>query len=144
MGGLEANARLRLIFARGVRGTVRLSRDTNIANGARIEFERGHVWFQGASAASVVIQLQGCTDVLKGELHKAPSSVAGVASGTGAPCASYAQSFMGQIQNFCRAVRGEEALRMPGVEALPGMALIEQCYAQRSLMPMPWLDATLP
>lgn len=141
MGGLEANARLSLTFAQGVRGTVRLSRDTIIANGARIDFERGHVYFHGAGAASVVIQLKGCTDVLKGELHHAPQSGAGVSAwaGVGGPSASYAQSFMTQIQNFCRAVRGEEALRVPGGDALPGMALIEQCYANRSLMPMPWL-----
>ena len=139
VGGIEANARLRLRFKGGVAGSLRLSRDTAIPNGTRIRFERGSVWFQGASAESVVIQLDGCTHVAKAVLHETPAAGAGIEIGAGVAGRTYAQSFMGQILNLCRAIRGEEPLRVPGSEAARGMALIEACYATRRVMPMPWL-----
>lgn len=139
MGGLETNARLRLRFACGVSGTVRLSRDTNIANGARIEFEGGSIWFQGASADSVAIQLNGCSQVARASLHEKPEGNAATGSGYGLAALTYCQSFMEQIRNFCRAIRGDGSPRVPGEEALAGLKLIENCYASRRVMRLPWL-----
>ena len=139
VGGIEANARLNLKFKSGVAGSMRLSRDTTIPNGTRIRFERGSIWFQGASAESVVIQLEGCAPAAKAILHAAPAAGAGIETGVGAASATYAQSFMAQITNLCRAIRHEEPLRVPGEQAVRGMELIERCYAARRVMPMPWL-----
>lgn len=141
IGGIEANARLRLRFGNGVTGLLRLSRDTAIPNGTRIRFERGSVWFQGASAESVVVQLDGCSHVLRSGLHKAPAFAAGVGTGFGQPARTYSQSFMEQILNLCRAIRGEESLIVPGAAAARGMDLIERCYAARRRMLMPWLTS---
>ncbi len=141
MGGLESNARLVLCFEGGVTGSVRLSRDTAIPNGTRIQFERGSVWFAGASADSLTIQLQGCSHVVKGALHEAVPADSRVDCGEGPAGWTYARSFTEQVRNFCRAVRGEEPLRVPGREALPSMRLIENCYRSRRLMPMPWMTA---
>jgi len=139
LGGIEANARLRLRFGSGVSGSLRLSRDTAIPNGTRIRFERGSIWFQGASADSVVVQLDGCSHVVRGALHSAPDQAGGVGTGFGASASTYSQCFMEQILNLCRAIRGEEALVVPGTAAAKGMDLIERCYAARRTMSMPWL-----
>lgn len=140
MGGLEANARFRLRFACGVEGTVRLSRDTSIPNGARIEFEHGSVRLEGASADSVTIQLDGCSRVARASLHEMPEDDAETGSGFGPPARTYCQSFMEQIRNFCRAIRGDELLRVPGEGAIAAQQLIEGCYASRRLMCLPWLS----
>ncbi len=139
MGGIEANARLRLRFGHGVSGSLRLSRDTAIPNGTRIRFERGSVWFQGASADSAVVQLDGCSHVVRGGLHAAPAENAGVGTGFGTSARTYSQSFMEQILNLCRAIRGEQTLVVPGADAARGMDLIERCYGARRTMAMPWL-----
>lgn len=139
LGGIEANARVKLRFAHGVTGSLRLSRDTAIPNGARIRFERGSIWFQGASADSAVVQLDGCSHVVRGSLHQTPPANAGTGTGFGAQARTYSQSFMEQILNLCRAIRGEESLLVPGAEAARGMDLIGRCYASRRRMPMPWL-----
>ncbi|MBC7927691.1 MAG: Gfo/Idh/MocA family oxidoreductase [Bryobacteraceae bacterium] len=139
VGGLEANARLDLAFENGVTGTLRLSRDTAIPNGTRIYFERGSVWFQGASADSVVVQLDGCSHVAKATLHAPPRADSSLDAGSGTPGLTYAQSFMEQIRNVYRAIRGEEPLRVPAEQAVRSLGLIERCYASRRLMPMPWL-----
>lgn len=141
MGGLEANARLRLRFANGVTGSLRLSRDTSIPNGTNIRFERGSIWFQGASADAVVVRLDGSNHLVRGTLHELPAGDACIEKGVGAASRTYAQSFMEQIANFCRAIRGEEPLRVHGEQALHGMEWIERCYAARRIMSMPWLTA---
>jgi len=140
MGGLEANARLRLRFACGVKGTVRLSRDTNIPNHARIEFEHGSICLEGASADSVTIQLNGCSQAARASLHEKPYDDAVIGPGLGPAARTYCQSFMEQIRNFCRAIRGDELLRVPGEEAIAALELIERCYASRRLMCQPWLS----
>ena len=140
LGGIEANARLRLRFANGVSGSLRLSRDTAILNGTRLRFERGSVWFQGASADSVVVQLDGCSHVARASLHAIPALGGGVGTGFGAPARTYSQSFMEQILNLCQATRGEADLVVSGMDAVRGMELIGCCYAARRVMPMPWLN----
>jgi predicted dehydrogenase len=141
MGGLEANADLRLRFENGVTGSVRLSRDTPIPNGVRIEFERGTIWFQGGSASEVTLQFKDISYAAKADLHEVHKTSAGLENPARAPGRTYAQSFTEQIRNVCRAIRGEEALLVSGVDALPGMTLMEQCYGQRRLMEMPWFSA---
>lgn len=141
MGGIEANARLGLRFSQGVSGSLRLSRDTAIPNGTNIRFERGSIWFQGASADSVAVWFDASSHAIRGTLYEVSGGEIGLEGGFGAASRTYAQSFMEQIVNICRAIRGEEPLRVPGEQALRGMELIERCYASRRVMSMPWLTA---
>lgn len=141
MGGLEANARLKLCFEGGVRGSVRLSRDSAIPNGTRIHFERGSVWFNGASADSVVMQFRGCGHAVRGALHESLPPDSRVDRGVGEAAWTYPRSFLEQVRNFTRAARHEEPLRVPGRAALPSMKLIEDCYRSRRVMAMPWLTS---
>ncbi|MFN9645273.1 MAG: Gfo/Idh/MocA family protein [Cyanobacteriota bacterium] len=126
MGGLETNAAVELRFTSGVTGQVRLSRDTPIANVAWIEFERGSVSFQPGTVAEITLQMK----------H---SDLAADASLL--PAQTYTQCFAEQIRNICRAIHGEDRLLVPAREALPSMALIEQCYSSRRLMEQPWLSS---
>jgi predicted dehydrogenase len=125
IGGLETNAAVNIRFDSGVTGHVRLSRDTPIPNTAWIEFERGTVSFQPGTVAEITLQLK----------HSDLSANASLL-----PSQTYAQCFAEQIRNVCCAIHGEENLCVPASEALPSMALIEQCYANRQLMALPWLS----
>jgi predicted dehydrogenase len=137
MGGLEANALIKLTFPQGVTGTVRLSRDTPIPNRTHIHFERGTVSFSGASARDVVINLNGCRSVASSTLCL-PSTTP--KANTGRPTRSYHQAFVAQITNFIMAIRGHEPLRVTGEDAQRVQALIEQCYASRQPLELPWLS----
>ena len=141
MGGLEANASLDLRFASGVSGHLRLSRDTPIPNSVWIEFERGIIWFQGGTAKEFVLHFKHSNLVAKSNLYSKTNQRIPLHLAPGEPARTYAQSFMEQIRNFCKAIRGEEALLVPASEALPSISLIDQCYASRKLMMMPWLSA---
>lgn len=138
MGGLETNALLDLRFANGVSGQVRLSRDTPIPNTASIEFERGTLTLQPGHVDEVALSFKHSAFGAKSALFQKGVSLASDAA-SWIPSRTYSQSFMEQIRNICRAIRGEESLLVPATEALPSMALIDQCYANRRLMAMPWL-----
>jgi hypothetical protein len=47
--------------------------------------------------------------------------------------------FAAQVRNVVDAVRGKDAVRVPGTDARKVIALIEQCYANRGLLSMEWL-----
>jgi predicted dehydrogenase len=142
MGGLEANASLHLRFEAGVTGQVRLSRDTPIPNSVWIEFERGFLWFQGGTAREVTLQFKHSNLVAKSNLYSKSNQRIPFHLAPGDPARTYAQSFMEQIRNLCRAIRGEDTLLVPASEALASISLIEKCYASRKLMNMPWLTAS--
>ena len=142
MGGLEANASLHLRFEAGVTGEVRLSRDTPIPNSVWIEFERGFLWFQGGTATEVTLHFKHSNLVANSSLYSKANQRIPFHLLPGDPARTYAQSFMEQIRNLCRAIRGEDTLLVPASEALASISLIEKCYARRKLMNMPWLSAS--
>jgi predicted dehydrogenase len=139
MGGIETNCRLALRFPNSVGGSIRLSRDTALANGTRIRFEHGWIGFCGASADSVTIGFNGSDLVGKSALHLDRPNQA-VPPATDAAL-TYSQAFMAQIQNLVQAIRGQEPVQVTGTEAWRGLSLIERCYGQRTLLPMPWMSA---
>ena len=47
---------------------------------------------------------------------------------------------MKQLLNFVSATRGMEPVLVPGEEGIRSLRLIERCYANRKLIPMPWLS----
>jgi predicted dehydrogenase len=138
MGGLETNAVLDLIFVNGVRGKVRLSRDTPIPNFVSIEFERAHLLLQSGKVSEVAIVLKHSDLAVKSTLFQ-KTNTSMLSPDEWIPTLTNSQSFMEQISNICRAVRGEELLLVPASDALASMALIDQCYSNRRLMSMPWL-----
>lgn len=128
MGNLEANSLVRFGFTNGLAGTVRLSRDTPMSNRFVIEFERGRVTWKVGEANQLEVLFEGAPAALRGELR----------SNRG-PASTYHQSFVQQLLNVCAAIRGAESLLVPGEAGIHSLRLIEQCYAHRTLMPMPWL-----
>ncbi len=139
MGGVEANCRLELTYARGVRGTVRLSRDWQTRNRYDFHFARGTVSWRAGEANRLHLSLDGVPFSLGGEL-------AAVAAGPGgvpleSPTRTALQCFTEQVRNVVGAMRGEQAVRVPGEEGVRSLRFIADCYAARTLMEMPWLTA---
>ncbi len=152
MGNLEANCRVKLSFANGLAGTVRLSRDTPMSNKYVITFDRGRVTWRVGEANGLEVQCDGAPFALRGELQEKGRGLKAASTSAGdqglkrpegrAPeiaAATCRQSFVQQLLNVIAAIRGTEPLRVPGEEGLPSLRLIEQCYAHRQLMTMPWL-----
>ena len=130
MGGIEANCRLRLTFAAGFSGEVRLSRDWALPNRWVIEGSRGRIVWEANEADRLSLGFHGSDVTIDGRL-----------SAAGAPARTFEQSFTSQLANVVAAARGAAPLAVPADQALPSLALIERCYRGRRLMPMQWLGA---
>lgn len=137
MGGQEANCILRLKYASEAGGTVRLSRDWATPNLYAFEFEKGTVSWESGQANQLKVQIDGMSSLLSGELHEHNQEFGDQFQG--AVENTNPQSFIAQLQNVFRAIRGEETLRVPGQAGLDALLFIENCYNRRKLMDMPWL-----
>lgn len=134
MGGQEANCRLELDYADGVRGDVRLSRDWPTRNCYTFFFERGTVRYRVNDANRLEIVADGMPALLDGCLHPL---VDGQLQTRGT-ARTNPQSFIEQLRNVAAAMRGRAPLRVPGEEGIRSLRLIARCYAARHLMPQPW------
>jgi predicted dehydrogenase len=129
MGNLEANSLLKLSFSNALTGEVRMSRDTPCFNQYQIDFERGLVVWRVGEGNQLEMRLNDVPFTLAGELHEKSS-----------PADTYHQAFVKQLLNFVSATRGMEPVLVPGEEGIRSLRLIERCYANRKLIPMPWLS----
>ena len=114
MGGIEANCRLRLTFAPGFSGEVRLSRDWALPNRWVIEGSRGRIVWEANEADRLALGFHGSDVTIDGRL-----------SAAGAPARTFEQSFTSQLANVVAAARGAAPLAVPADQALPSLALIE-------------------
>lgn len=137
MGGIEANCRLKLTFAGGISGTVRLSRDCSLPNCYVIQGTQGWIRWQANDANRLAIGFHDSDLVLEGGLyHRTHENLLPT---YGSPGFTFEQSFVSQLENVVAAIRGAAPLMVPGEQALPSLQLIEYCYQHRALMAMPWL-----
>jgi predicted dehydrogenase len=136
MGGLEANCLLELSYSGGERGTVRLSRDWETRNSYVFDFENGTIVYEAGYANRLNFIPTGAPFMMSGELVEASMRHSLVKR----PTRSNLQSFIEQLSNVVGAMKKREPLRVPGEEGIRSLRLIEQCYANRTLIDMPWLD----
>ena len=138
MGGIEANCLVSCTYASGLHGAVRLSRDAPLANGFTLHGSKGWLRWSANLADAVELGLQGSTHLLAASLQRAMP--ARTASRAVVPAYNFEQSFVAQLRNVARAVRGEETLRVPASDAVAAIRQLEYCYGHRSLLDMDWLD----
>lgn len=140
MGGLEANCTVQLAFADNIDITVRLSRDTEMGNRWILRTDRGVFAFPATGASVLEWQPLGQQSVWNA--HVCDPGAKWPKRQDLNPAATYEQSFGLQLINVLEAIEGGSELLVPGIEGIPSLQLIETCYKQRRLMPMPWLDET--
>ncbi len=138
MGGVEANCLLDLSYARGFSGTVRLSREWPTQNRYIFTFEKGTVIYEVGQANHLSISIDGIPFLFGGEVKSTDSSYSNVSKYL--PTRTIGQSFTEQLLNVVNAIRGQQSLRVSGQDALRSLTFIENCYRNRTLMDMPWLD----
>jgi len=134
MGNLESNSQLQLSYPNGLSGEVRLSRDTPCASRYEIEFQHAQVGWQVGDANHLDVRFRGSPLHLAAELREH-------LPGNDHAADSYHQSFVRQILNVVSAVQGLEPLLVPADEAITSMRMIDTCYANKHLIPMPWLSS---
>jgi predicted dehydrogenase len=132
LGGVESDCEMTLATASGLTGTVEISRTRNLRNtcvfeGARARLEVG-IW---DSDPEVRLSIAGSEVALAGRARRAAEQ--GINSGL-----NFLDTFIRQIDDFARAIRGRGKPFVPGCEGRRSLALIESCYAQRRFLELPW------
>jgi predicted dehydrogenase len=138
LGGVEANCRLQLEFAAGFSGEVKLSRDWNFANRYVIEGTKGWLSWDVNEADNVKMGLTSSSFVLHSHLHH--SSRYHQPAQSTSPAFNFQQSFIRQLLNVAAATQGLEPLTVTAADGLLSLKLVDTCYRQRTLMPLPWLS----
>lgn len=138
MGGVEANCRLRCTFAQGAVGEVRLSRDCALANRYTLRGTKGWLTWTVNQAEGFELGFEQADYLLKTGLHEAVHAATHPEAGKAAM--SFEQCFVKQLSNVIGAMRSTESLLVPAAEGIAAVRLLEHCYRQRRLMPMPWLE----
>ncbi|HEX2117438.1 MAG TPA: Gfo/Idh/MocA family oxidoreductase [Alphaproteobacteria bacterium] len=138
MGGVEANVAVTLAYPNGATGRLIASRDVDTPNRYIIEFERGWVAWDPIDANHIELGW-GETYALKAATHHARS--ASRLPAASAPAPTRHQAFMLQIENVLEAIQGRGKVGVTGEDGRRVMALIDRCYANSTLLDMPWLSA---
>jgi predicted dehydrogenase len=132
LGGVESDCEMTLATASGLTGQVEISRTRNLRNtcvfeGSRARLEVG-IW---DSDPEVRLSIAGSEVALAGHARRAGDK--GLHSGL-----NFLDTFIRQIDDFARAIRGRGVPFVPGAEGRRSLALIESCYAQRRFLELPW------
>lgn len=129
MGGLEINTCTRFRHT-SASGLVRLSRDWATPQRYRFLFENGQVDWTVNDANGLSMQLRDLSFGLQGRLTQGEDLAD-----------SNPQSFIRQLQHTLQVVRGKASPLVSGADALAALALVERCYAAKTLLRQPWLSA---
>ena len=140
MGGIEVNCRLQCKFQKGYTGKIRLSRDCILPNRYLIKGTKGWLnWNVNDAPNKIELGFEDSSFAINAQIHDVdaynPFS-------TGEQSFNFEQSFTSQICNLIDATKGKESLMISGEEAIKSLKVIESCYQNRNLMPMPWLSAS--
>jgi predicted dehydrogenase len=131
-GGVEADCLLNLKLKSGAEGVVELSRTRPLRNTAILEADNGKLEVH-LHRNSLTLQLTQDQCGISGSALDRPDGEA------------MDQSLLDlaalQLENWIRAIRGEEALAVPAEEAARSVTLIENCYSRRQLWQFPWVNA---
>lgn len=127
-GGVETDAEAVLLTTAGVRGTVELSRTRALRNTCRIECELGMLEVQLFEPhAEVILRLSADVSPLAGRVGDDRLALQ-----------PYRVLFERQLDAFVDAIAFGRRPFVPGSEGRRTVALIEECYARREQLDLPW------
>lgn len=137
MEGLDVNARLTLTYPDDITGEIRLSKDWENENAHTFYFENGIVRWAVGNANGLRVSMPGQNALLSGSLNSFSLNDSDVVVGD--VMRNDPQCFIEQLRNVTASMRKEESLRVPGGEGIRSLQLIEQYYARKHLIGMPWM-----
>jgi len=127
-GGVESDCEMRLTMRSGATGTVEISRTRNLRNTCVFEGERATlevgVWDPDPE---IKLILGGSEVVLSGRARRKAGSAL-----------NFTDVFIRQIDDFAAAIRERRKPFVPGREGRRSQELIEECYARRRFLELPW------
>ncbi len=131
LGGTNTNCVLTARWRGGLEARVRLSWDTALKTGWRIQAARGECRWDGSADGPLVLRLPGA----KWWLHAQPRAATQPAAAHG-----WTAAFVRQFDNVFAAMDGREKLLAPAEDVLPSLRWLEKARREARLLPQPWLS----
>jgi predicted dehydrogenase len=128
LGGIESDCEIELRTGSGLTGLAEVSRTRNLRNTCVFTGERGTLE-AGVWDPDPVIALR---------LHGHEVALAGQARRGKDGGLDFGSSFVRQIDDFTAAILEGREPRVSGLEGRRSMALVEECYARREPLELPW------
>ncbi|HEX6902673.1 MAG TPA: Gfo/Idh/MocA family oxidoreductase [Thermoanaerobaculia bacterium] len=127
-GGIESDCEMRLTMRSGAAGTVEISRTRNLRNTCVFEGER----------ATLEVGVWDPDPEIKLILGDSEVHLSGHARRRETGALSFTDVFVRQIDDFAAAIRERREPFVPGREGRRSQELIEECYARRQFLELPW------
>jgi predicted dehydrogenase len=122
-GGVEADAKLDMMFDGNIGVSVQLSRLRNLQNRIRLEFTEGTVTYRTEDFNRITVE-----------------SKVGKISSMSSDCAiSFEKYFEAMIDDFLLCVRESKRPTVDPTEVLHSIRLIQHCYAHPRHLDLPWM-----
>lgn len=131
MGGVESDCEMRLTMRSGATGTVEISRTRTLRNTCVFEGERATlevgVWDPDPEIKLFIGGSAGSELSLSGRARRKTGSAL-----------NFTDVFIRQIDDFAAAIHERREPFVPGREGRRSQELIEECYARRRFLELPW------
>lgn len=124
LGGLEANCLLRAKWPGGCEARVRLSRDWATGDLYRFAFEHGEAQLRVNDADHLTLSIDGLPGPMDVTLRDGVTNP---------------QAFILQLRDVVEVVREGRRPKVTGEEGAAALRWVEECYARRRPMALPWL-----
>ena len=121
LGGIESNVRMRMRFAEGIAGKIRLSRTCRLDNRITLQGETGTLSLPLYGQAEIVVTRNGQT--VNQELAQSNWD--------------FVKIVAEQLDDFVRSIETEQPPRATGEDGRVVVEFIEQCYAVKRQRPLP-------
>ena len=127
-GGVETDSLLELTLKSGAKGVVELSKMRNLRNTAIIRGSRG--WVEVGLMKNEVVG--GSEEALGFRFNgMGPRQM---------PQQLYRELLVPELQDWLSSIQENQQPKVTGIEAARSVELIEQCYRQRCLWKLPWVQ----
>jgi len=140
MGGVESNCLIHINMKDGATGIVQLSRDWPLQNKYKIEFEKGWITYACDVVDRVKCGFYNSSYLLNAELEVFLKTSNNISYQITEKVPSFSDCFSNQLKNVINSISGKEVLKVPGTEAIKAVHFIEDCYKNRKLLNMNWLN----
>jgi len=138
--GVESELVADIIMNSGVKGRLRMSRSTPLANKYRIEFEKGWIVWNCDDVNHFEMGAQTCTLPWNINTTFSCEPTMTIIDGRSDALPDFFDYFTLQLQKFVQSIKDNKKPKVDGPEGAKNIRFIEDCYRNRKVLSEPWRD----